>query len=124
MTADPVKAFELYSLGCPFGLGSCEALGRSYEQGEGTTTDLTKAYETYAKGCDMTNKSDCYEAARVAKKLGNDTDYRARLEKGCSKDSRRACDELLKLLEKEKRSEDAKAIYQDICTRRRDKALL
>lgn len=122
VTADAAKAFELFTLGCPYGQGSCEALGRSYENGEGTTTDLTKAYEAYAKGCDTVNKGDCYEAARVAKKLGNDTDYRARLEKGCSKSSRRSCDELTKLLEKEKKTEDAKAIYQDICTRMRDKA--
>lgn len=121
VTADPAKAFELYTLGCPFGLGSCEGLGRSYEQGQGTTTDLTKAFEAYAKGCDLASKGDCYEAARVAKKLGNETDYRARLEKGCSKDSRRSCDELLKLLEKEKKTDEAKAIYQDVCNRRRDK---
>src|SRR5690606_16403964 len=79
VTADVDAAFELYSLGCPYGLGSCEALGRAYETGKGTSADLTKAYETYAKACDSAGKSECYDAAQVAKKLGNDTDYRARL---------------------------------------------
>jgi TPR repeat protein len=122
LPADTAKAFELYGLGCPYGMGSCEALGRSYEKGEGVTADLTKAYDAYAKGCDGAGKGDCYEAARVAKKLGNDTDYRARLEKGCTKMSRRSCDELTKLLEKEKKTEDAKTLYGDICNRMRDQA--
>lgn len=122
VTADVKKAHELYELGCPFGMGSCEALGRSFEDGKAVTADLTKAYDVYAKGCDAASKGDCYEAARVAKKLGNDTDYRARLEKGCTKGSRRACDELTKLLEKEKQTDDAKAIYGDVCNRLRDKA--
>ncbi|NJK31549.1 MAG: sel1 repeat family protein, partial [Deltaproteobacteria bacterium] len=122
VTADKAKAHELYALGCPYGQGSCEALGRTFEKGEGVTADLQKAYDAYAKGCEGVNKGDCYEAARVAKQLGNDTDYRARLEKGCSKLSRRACDELTKLLVKEKKTDDAKAIYGDICTRLRDKA--
>lgn len=118
--ADTSKAFDLYTLGCPYGVGSCGALGNSYEKGEGTSVDLQKAFEAYAKGCDSVSKGDCYDAARVAKKLGNDVDYRARLEKGCTKGSRRSCDELTKLLEKEKKTEDAKAVYQDICSRLRE----
>ncbi len=121
VTADLVKAHELYTLGCPRGADSCTALGRTYEDGKGVKADLNQAYAAYAKGCDSLDKGDCYEAARVAKKLGNDTDYRARLEKGCQKSSRRACDELTKLLEKEKKTDEAKAIYGDVCQRMKEK---
>ncbi|MCA9701145.1 MAG: sel1 repeat family protein, partial [Myxococcales bacterium] len=121
VSADAGKAHELYAIGCPYGSGSCEALGRTYEAGLGVAADLTKAYDAYSKGCDGVSKGDCFDAARVAKALGNQTDYIARLEKGCSKNSRRSCDELTKVLVKDKKKDEAKAVYLDVCTRLRDK---
>jgi TPR repeat protein len=108
---------ELLELGCPKGWYSCEKLGQLYESGDGVKQDLEKALDVYGKGCDGNDKGDCFAAARVAEKLGKDDTRRIRLEQGCKKNGRQSCDAWTKLLEDEKRTDEAKAIYDDVCQR-------
>jgi TPR repeat protein len=117
VTTNMETVVELLELGCPVGWYACEELGRLYEDGDGVPADPKKALVTYGKGCDMRDKGDCFHAARVAEKLGDDALRRTRLEAGCKLDSRQSCDAWTKLLEAEGRSEDAKIIYGDVCDR-------
>lgn len=116
-TTDMKMVLELLELGCPKGWFSCERLGQLYEDGDGVKQDLDKALDSYEKGCDANDKGDCFNAARVAEKLGKDDIRRARLEQGCKKNSRQSCDAWTKLLEADKRTDEAKAIYGDVCDR-------
>ncbi|WP_146157493.1 tetratricopeptide repeat protein [Enhygromyxa salina] len=120
VTQDVPRAVELLELGCPKGRGACEELGRRYEHGDGVPKDLERAYATYNAACQHNQKTECWHAARVAGVLGHDTDRRARLEQGCEKNSKQACDELTVALEKEGKTDAAKAIYQDVCERMRN----
>jgi len=108
---------ELLELGCPVGWYACEELGRLYEEGDGITADLDKALVAYGKGCDTRDKGDCFNAARVAEKLGDDAQRRTRLQAGCKLDSRQSCDAWTKLLEADGHKDDAKTIYGDVCQR-------
>jgi uncharacterized protein len=110
-------ALELLELGCPKGRRACGALGKLYEEGDGVAADPKKALEAYSKGCEARDKGDCFAAARVAGKLGDDALRRTRLEAGCKLDSRQSCDEWTKILEAEGRKDDAKKIYGDVCDR-------
>ncbi len=122
VTTDMKIVVELLDLGCPKGQFACEMLGKLYEQGDGIAKDLDKALLTYGKGCEMRDKGDCWDAARLAEQLGKDEVRRARLEQGCKFDSKRSCDVWTKLLEGEKKTDDAKAIYGDVCKRMRNAA--
>jgi TPR repeat protein len=117
VTTEMKIVLELLELGCPKGWYSCERLGQLYEDGDGVKQDLDKALDTYVKGCDGNDKGDCFAAARVAEKLGKDDVRRARLEQGCKKNSRQSCDVWTKVLEADKRPDEAKAIYGDVCDR-------
>jgi TPR repeat protein len=119
VTTDMKTVVELLELGCPTGWYACEKLGKLYEDGDGIPQDLAKALATYDQGCERRDKGDCFAAARVAEKLGNDDVRRARLETACKYDSKLACDVWTKLLESEGRTDAAKAIYEDVCNRMR-----
>lgn len=119
VTTDMKVVVELLDLGCPKGWYACEMLGKLHEQGDGIPKDLDKALGAYSRGCDLRDKSDCWDAARVAEALGKDEVRRTRLEQGCKVGSKRSCDAWTKLLEAEQRSEEAKAIYGDVCQRMR-----
>jgi hypothetical protein len=117
VTTDMKIVLELLELGCPKGWFSCELLGKLHEEGDGVKQDLDKALDAYGKGCDANFKTDCFAAARVAEKQGKDDVRRTRLEQGCKKNSRQSCDAWTKLLEADKRTDEAKAIYGDVCNR-------
>jgi TPR repeat protein len=119
VTTDMKVVVELLELGCPSGWFACEKLGKLLEDGDGVPQDLPRALATYDKGCERRDKGDCFAAARVAEKLGNDDVRRARLETACKYDSKLACDTHTKLLESEGKADAAKAIYEDVCNRMR-----
>jgi TPR repeat protein len=119
VTTDMKIVVELLELGCPSGWFACEKLGKLYEDGDGIPKDLGKALASFDKGCERRDKGDCFAAARVAGTLGKDDVRRARLETACKYDSKLACDSWTTLLESEGRTDAAKAIYEDVCSRMR-----
>lgn len=57
VTADPARAFSLFSDACSAQhANGCDSLGEAYEKGWGGTIDPHRARESYAKACQLDSK--------------------------------------------------------------------
>lgn len=118
VAVDVPRAIAMLEIGCPRGYYTCGMLGGLYEAGQGVPKDLGKAVEAYTRGCkEGVPASDCYDAGRISALRGDDVLALERFQDGCKRDSKQSCDELIRIYDADGRSEEAKAIYEDVCMR-------